>query len=480
MPNKKMEDTIINANTVKEFEDYLKSKGITNNDNLKTYTLGVRTILNLIKKDWNNVKNEDIIKAFATDKLKNTTKELYKQKLIKFYEFKKNKKLAKFIKSLSNNNILHKPTKTEDDILTKQELQKLIDCANNLRDKALIELYITTGARRSEICNLKIKDIKIEPAIIWVSINKSKSKIRKIPIVANKDIITSIYPENLVNYYNTHIFKNDLEKPLFYGRFLGNNIKPLYRDSINGILRKIVNKAKIQKKVTPHILRHTGATYDGYVLNEPLLTQKYGFNYQQIKTYCHVSDNNFAEHLLKLAGITEEQIKKDSICPQCKQQININDKRCKTCNYILDRTLLLKELQKAQEEQLKIPELKNKLTNKENENIKLLNLYTDTLTKLDDYGNRINNIETKLHISLNPKTPETQNTINYFKPILINFVEKLTSKKILEETIKKIDEQTNFVLNELNQKTNDELINAIEPKNLLSLTEQIIKKKTTR
>ncbi len=96
---------------------------------------------------------------------------------------------------------------------------------------------------------------------------------------------------------------------------------------------------------------------------------------------------------------------------------------------------------------------------------------------IENYENRFKKIEENLHIALNPKTEETQNILNYFKPVMINFVESLTGKKITKEQLEKIDTGTNFVLNELNTLPADKAIELIKPENLPFIYEQLKNKK---
>jgi len=350
MPNKKIKLSKINEKAVNDFEKHLIADGIDNLDTKRTYTSACKIIFDITKKNWNKLTKKDIDKAFSSDRLKPTTRELYKMKFVKFLYYKKRKDLAEYIKTLFNFKILQQPTKTIDDILTENEIKQLVNSANNLRDKALMEIFLTTGGRREEIDLLKYKDMEITESIIWVSINNSKTKPRRIPIVANKEIITAMYPENLINFYNTHIFKNDIEKPLFYSHYKRRWGQPLNKNSINEIIRIIVKRSKINKHITPHILRHTSATYDGYYLTEQDLKLKYAFGKEQVKRYCHMTEGHLGDHLLKLAGITQEQIKNDSICPQCKNKVNINEKICPICKYILDREEQRKHIEKLEKD----------------------------------------------------------------------------------------------------------------------------------
>src|SRR2546425_3787139 len=49
-----------------------------------------------------------------------------------------------------------------DQLLSTDEVNALMDACNNLRDRALIAVTADTGARISEVCALKLRDVKTE------------------------------------------------------------------------------------------------------------------------------------------------------------------------------------------------------------------------------------------------------------------------------------------------------------------------------
>jgi integrase len=361
MPRKIIKLSDENKRAVEEFKKHLIANGINGVDTLRVYTSACRIVFDIAKKNWNELNERDIDNIFSSERMKPMTRELYKSKFVNFLEYKGKKKLAKYIKTLYNFDVLKNPTKTVDDVLSKDEIKLLIDSADNLRDKAIIEILLTTGARRKEVNLLKIKDIKINEYSISVTINTSKTAPRTIAIVKNDKIVTAFWPYNFVDFYNTHIFKDEPEKPLFYSHYSNRYGKPLNKNTINEILRGIVKGLKWEKKITPHILRHTSATYYGHFLTEQDLCHRFGWKrHSKMPTfYCHISEDQQVDHLLKIAGTTDEQVKKDSICPRCSQTVNINDKICKYCYYILDRTLQQEKIEELTEKNKEIDKAKN-------------------------------------------------------------------------------------------------------------------------
>lgn len=119
----------------------------------------------------------------------------------------------------------------------------------SLRNIAVIELLFATGARVSEIANLKKTDLDFYSGT--VSIKGKGDKERNIQI-CNKETI-----KILKEYYK--LFKTKIKNAGDY--FLVNRLGSKLSDqSIRGIVKELSKKAKIQKHITPHVFRHTLAT----------------------------------------------------------------------------------------------------------------------------------------------------------------------------------------------------------------------------
>lgn len=118
-----------------------------------------------------------------------------------------------------------------------------------LKDIAVVELLFATGARVSEISNLKEQFIDLASGIIVLYGKGSKERIIQ---VCNKESL-----KILQAYYRQ--FKKEIASS--GGYFLINRLgKKLSDQSIRNIVKRLTNKAKVQKHITPHVFRHTFAT----------------------------------------------------------------------------------------------------------------------------------------------------------------------------------------------------------------------------
>jgi site-specific recombinase XerD len=130
-------------------------------------------------------------------------------------------------------------------ILSEQEVIRLINSPKNLKHKAILWTIYSGGLRISEVVNLRIEDINSKDGYIFIKDSKGKRD--------RKTVLSPSLLPLLRQYYKTY-------KPaywLFEGR-LGAKYSPV---SIRHFFRKAVNKTGINPWATVHTLRHSFATH---------------------------------------------------------------------------------------------------------------------------------------------------------------------------------------------------------------------------
>lgn len=136
--------------------------------------------------------------------------------------------------------------------LTFDQIQKLttFQCQNfiDFRDKALLEVFYSTGARVSEIANANIVDLDCAKKTLKVLGKGSKERI----VFLTND---TVYWLNKYFDYRLQKF-GDMTDPLF----INNSGKRLTSRGIFYIIEKRANMADLWKSVSPHVLRHSFAT----------------------------------------------------------------------------------------------------------------------------------------------------------------------------------------------------------------------------
>ena len=140
-------------------------------------------------------------------------------------------------------------------ILTIEEVDNLLNIqlsnAYDFRNKAMLELMYSSGLRVSELVELKIKDIDLDNG--YVKCFGKGGKERIIPI-----------GEIAVDYLKKYIYEyRDSMKKGYYTEnvFLNNHGKKISRQGFFLIIKEIAKEKKIEKNITPHMLRHSFATH---------------------------------------------------------------------------------------------------------------------------------------------------------------------------------------------------------------------------
>ena len=138
-----------------------------------------------------------------------------------------------------------KTAQTIKEILTDEEIEKLRDNTNNIRNLAIVEILSSTGMRVGELVKINTKDIDFQERSCIV-IGKG-NKQREVYFDARTKI-------HLLEYINS---RKDTEEALFVSFSKPN--KRLTINSIESILRNLGKKCNINK-VHPHKFRRTLAT----------------------------------------------------------------------------------------------------------------------------------------------------------------------------------------------------------------------------
>ncbi len=141
-----------------------------------------------------------------------------------------------------------------------QEVNKLIEAPSQkipfgIRDKAILEVLYGTGIRVEELVNLNIGDIDFNEKIIRVFGKGSKERILPLSNISIRAIQEYLKNRNLFN--KSKFIKMNDKDALFLNRFGGR----LTARSIRRIIIKYMKIAGLNKKISPHVLRHSFATH---------------------------------------------------------------------------------------------------------------------------------------------------------------------------------------------------------------------------
>jgi len=144
----------------------------------------------------------------------------------------------------------------EREILTKEEIKALYNATDDsilgLRDRAILSVYYGCGLRSNEGVYLDTEDILLGKRLLYVRKGK-QYKERYVPFVESQQSDFKLYLKEC----RSQIVKNETEKA-----FLVNNQGTrIGYSTLSKILKRLIERAGIEKTIGMHTLRHSIATH---------------------------------------------------------------------------------------------------------------------------------------------------------------------------------------------------------------------------
>ena len=236
-----------------------------------------------------------------------------------------------------NKKVLPKP------ILSRREIRQLLDACYHQRDRSLVYTTYESGARAGEILAVKIADVEFDQTTSTAVLRLSESKTR--PRIIR--LVESV--PDLMAWLDQHPAQGDPEAWLWVS--LKGGKTPLTRDGFELMLRNLGKKAGLNKRVHPHLLRHSRATYDATYMSDAEMRVKYGWSKRSRmpEVYTHLSGKDLDETVLKHYGVKVAANKDDlepKSCPWCRTVNSPSARFCQGCNAPLNIMEANKETEK--------------------------------------------------------------------------------------------------------------------------------------
>ncbi|MES2513633.1 MAG: site-specific tyrosine recombinase/integron integrase [Bacteroidota bacterium] len=232
------------ADKLAEFERWMRSRRYSDNT-VNTYTNAIRVFLSFYHlKAVSDISNEDLI-TFNNDYI-------LARKFSASYQNQVINAIKLFFKIVElktmRPELIHRPKSPKQlpNVLSKEEVKAILDAPTNIKHKAMLSLIYSCGLRCGELLRLTINQIDSKRGII--TIKQSKGRKDRIAPLGNKivDLLRSYY----IAYKPSHY--------LFEGQVKG---EPYDERSLQNVIKQSVNKARINKPVSLHWLRHSYATH---------------------------------------------------------------------------------------------------------------------------------------------------------------------------------------------------------------------------
>ncbi len=283
-------------NILIKYLDYLEFQKNYSKYTINNYEEDIKEFLAYLTRenlDFKDVEYDDI--RFYLMYLKEQKKDINStidrklSSLRSFYKFLANEKIIKSnVFSLVNG---PKKQKKLPRYFEYNELEELFNIPNTItplgqRDLLLLEMLYATGTRVGELVNIKVADINQSNRTILILGKGNKERYVNYGAYCE---------EALDNYLEDGYHRlNSKNSPYL---FLNNNGGQLTERGVRYILDQIIEKSTLNKKISPHMIRHSFATH---LLNEgcDLTTVQKLLGHESIKAtqiYTHVTSDRLKE-----------------------------------------------------------------------------------------------------------------------------------------------------------------------------------------
>jgi len=219
---------------------------------------------------------------------------------------------------------LNLTTKTAEMMLSNDEVKAIVSKCKNSRDRAIVMLLYEGGFRIGELASLKWEQVKIEDWAAIINVMGKTAIPRMVPCVNSR-----LYLATYMNDYQIP-YPPPKDEFVFWVMRRPAKDKPLERvgleyQAVAKMIKIAARDAGIQKKVTPHLFRHsaiTQAVREG--LPETVLKSIMWGNVEtgMLRTYSHLSNPDIENAIKARHGIPtgqdQEQGRKTFVPRICK------------------------------------------------------------------------------------------------------------------------------------------------------------------
>lgn len=142
------------------------------------------------------------------------------------------------------------------EVLTREEVERLLNAPSTvtphgLRDRAILELFYSSGLRVSELCGILLQSINLDEGYLRVFGKGSKERIAPVggaAIKAVRDYMSGGRPQFVKEKTGSELF-------------LSQQGRAISRKMVWVLIKDHARRAGIKKPIKPHLLRHSFATH---------------------------------------------------------------------------------------------------------------------------------------------------------------------------------------------------------------------------
>ncbi len=230
------------------------------------------------------------------------------------------------------------------DLLTNDDIAKLLQSTRNLRDRGIISLMADAPLRPHELLGLKVGSVILDAPQPYLIVSaEAKTGQRHIPLFDSVAALSS-YIESVKGLKVSDPLFVDYEQLQQKGK-----IGSMNYDSLRMMLIKVNKRAGIKKRIYPHLFRHSIITrYSNNLTNaqlEKIAGWRPGSNMHAVYQHLSTSDLDVAVATAKGLKVAETQTDiKARVCHRCGFSNPPYQKYCGKCGSPLDIGTALAEM----------------------------------------------------------------------------------------------------------------------------------------
>jgi integrase len=331
-----------NKDHIMRFLDRLKAEGLSP-ARQAGYVQRLTTIAVMLKKDFHLATKEDIESLTRTINARDWaewTKDNYRVTVKRLWRWLRNLEKGKDPPETEWIRIGKAVSRTvlPEDLLTKDETQKLIQAAEHPRDKAYVAVADESGARPGEVLSMKVRSVAFDEYGATIVVRGKKGE-RRIRLVASAPMLAA--------WLGIHPERDNLEAPLWVNIGTTNHGEAYDYFAARKLLRELAERAGVKKRVNPYSFRHSQATYMANFLTEAQMCEYFGWKQgsKMPSVYVRLSGRDIDNRLLELHGLKpkqDDQLQQTvKACPRCQLKNAPTSKFCNRCGAALDIRIAL-------------------------------------------------------------------------------------------------------------------------------------------
>jgi integrase/recombinase XerD len=252
-----------------------------------------------------------------------------------------------------------------EDVLADEELSRIYHACHSLRDKALSATAYEAALRPHELIRLKKNDVMFDDygAIVYVrppaTDSNAKTGARRVRVINAAPL--------LANWIENHPRK-ERDGPLWVDMSSNTTFEQLKWTGYRRIVQRWAREAKIEKKLSAYLFRHSRLTALSKFMTEAQLCVFAGWamGSDMPRMYVHLSGRDIDDALLEAYGLKKRKAEEARVprkCVRCGTFCDAEAETCFKCGMALSLTAAMKkddELAEIRANQARILELLQK------------------------------------------------------------------------------------------------------------------------